>query len=207
MKLLKGILYKTAILLAFVSAWMLSASAEQIQYCDSIEEEYAGWSSNVTLPKFDPGLGTLRSVDLSCEMNLSQEIMIENENSKSANFSVMLSGQLTVGLASSDGLSVSFNHSTKGNLSEYDGVSDYAGSSGTKSVTHIPTEAATRSIEEIGEFLADAPNESIVLPVVVDADSQTETSGISRTGVLSVAGAEVCVSYTYDPKSEEGGQN
>jgi len=207
MKLLKGILYKTAVLLILVSAWLLSGSAEQIEYCDSIAEDYAGWISNVTLPKFDPELGTLRAVDLSCEMNLSQEIMIENENPKPANFTVMLSGQLTVGLASSDGLSISFNQSTKGNLSEYDGITDYAGASGTKSVTHIPTEAATRSIEDIGEFLADAPNESIVLPVVVDANSQTETSGRSKTGVFSIAGAEVCVSYAYDLKSEEGGQN
>ena len=76
MKLLREILYKTIILFVFVSPWLLSASAERIDYCDSIAEEYAGWSSNVTLPKFDPELGTLRAVDLSCEMNLSQEVMI-----------------------------------------------------------------------------------------------------------------------------------
>ena len=207
MKLLREILYKTVILLVFVSPWLLSASAEQKEYCDSIAEEYAGWSSNVTLPKFDPELGTLKAVDLTCEMNLSQEIMIENENPKPANFTLMLSGQLTVELPSSDGLSISFNQSTKGNLSEYDGVSDYAGSSGTKSVTEIPTETATKSIENIEEFIADSPGESIVLPVVVDAQSQTKTSGRSNSGVLSKAGAKVCVSYTYDLKTEEGGQN
>ena len=207
MKLLRGILFETMILLVFVSSWLLSASAERIDYCDSIAEEYAGWSSNVTLPKFDPELGTLRAVDLSCEMNLSQEVMIENENPNPMNYTLILAGELTVGLPSSDGLSISFNQSTAGNLSGYDGDTDYQGSSGSKSVIPIPTEAATKSIADINDFLANAPNETIVLPVVVDASSQTKTSGKSNSGVLSKAGAKVCVSYTYDLKPEEGGQN
>jgi hypothetical protein len=207
MKLLREIFYKTIILFVFISPWLLSASAERIDYCDSIAEEYAGWSSNVTLPKFDTSLGTLREVDLSCEMNLSQEVMIENENPNPTNYTLILAGELTVGLPSSDGLSISFNQSTAGNLSGYDGNTDYAGSSGTKSVIQIPTEAAAKSIADISDFLANAPGESKVLPVVVDAISQTKTSGRSNSGVFSIAGAEVCVSYTYDPKSEEGGQN
>ena len=207
MKLLRGILFETMILLVFVSSWLLSASAERIDYCDSIAEEYAGWSSNVTLPKFDPELGTLRAVDLSCEMNLSQEVMIENENPNPMNYTLILAGELTVGLPSSDGLSISFNQSTAGNLSGYDGDTDYQGSSGSKSVIPIPTEAATKSIADINDFLANAPNETIVLPVVVDASSQTKTSGRSNSGVFSIAGAKVCVTYTYDLKSEEGGPN
>lgn len=206
MKLLREILYKTMILFVFISPWLLSASAERIDYCDSIAEEYAGWSSNVSLPKFDPGLGTLKAVDITCEMNLSQEIMIENENPTPSNYTLILAGELKVGLPSSDGLSISFNRSTAGNLSGYDGDTDYAGSSGIKSVVQIPTETATTSIAEIEDFLANAPNESIVLPVVVDASSKTETSARSNTGVFSIAGAEVCVSYTYDLKSGEGGQ-
>lgn len=207
MKLLRGILFETMILLVFVSSWLLSASAERIDYCDSIAEEYAGWSSNVTLPKFDPELGTLRAVDLSCEMNLSQEVMIENENPNPVNYTLILAGELTVELPSSDGLSISFNQSTAGNLSGYDGDTDYQGSSGSKSVIPIPTEAATKSIADINDFLANAPNETIVLPVVVDASSQTKTSGRSNSGVFSKAGAKVCVTYTYDLKSEEGGPN
>ena len=206
MKLLKDILCKMAILTVFFSPWLLSASAEQIDYCDFIPEMYAGWSSNVTLPKFDPEMGTLREVELSCEMNLSQEVMIENENPKPANFTLMLAGELTVGLPSSDSLYISFNRSTSGNLSQYDGVSDYSGSSGTKSITPIPTEAVTRSIDNISDFLAGTPGQSIVLPVVADVSSQTETSGRSNYGVFSIAGAKVCVSYTYDAKSVEGGQ-
>jgi len=195
-----------AILMVSVSPWLLSASAERIDYCDFIPEMNAGWSSNATLPKFDPEMGTLSAVDLSCEMNLSQELMIENENPEPTNFTLMLSGQLTLSLPSSESLSISFNRTTGGNLSQYDGVSDYDGSSGTRSVTQIPTEAATKSIADISDFLASTPGESIVLPVVIDVSSQTKTSGKSNSGVISRAGAKVCVSYTYNAKSGEGGQ-
>lgn len=207
MKLLKDILFKMGILMVLVSPWLLSASAENIDYCDFIPEMNAGWSSNVSLPKFDPELGTLSGVDLSCEMNLSQKIMIENENPDPVNFTIMLAGEMTVGLPSSDGLSISFNRSTTGNLSQYDGVSDYSGTSGTKSITQIPTEAASRSVADISDFLAHASGESIVLPVIVNASSKTVTSGISNSGVLSIAGAKVCVSYTYDANPEKVASN
>lgn len=101
-----------AILMVSVSPWLLSASAERIDYCDFIPEMNAGWSSNATLPKFDPEMGTLSAVDLSCEMNLSQELMIENENPEPTNFTLMLSGQLTLSLPSSESLSISFNRTT-----------------------------------------------------------------------------------------------
>ena len=206
MKLFKDILCKTVIIFVFISPWLLSAGAERIEHCDSIPEMYAGWDSNVTLPKFDPELGTLKAVDLSCEINLSQEVRMENENPKPTNFTLMLSGQLTLGLPSSDSLSVSFNRTTDGNLSQYDGVTDYAGSSGIQSIIPIPTEAAAKSISDMEEFLAQAPGESIILPVVVDVSSQTKASGRSNSGVFSIAGAKVCVYYTYDAKSVEGGQ-
>jgi len=206
MKLLKDILCKTVILFVLVSLWLLSASADQIEFCDSIPDNFAGWNSNASLPKFDPEMGTLRAVDLSCEMNLSQELNIENMNSEATNYTLILWGDLIVELPTSDNLTISFNHSTQGNLSVYDGIKDYAGPSGNKSISEIPTEAATRSIANINDFLAKSPGERIVLPVVVQVSSRTKAGGTSSSGVLSRAGAKVCVSYTYDLISEEGGR-
>lgn len=205
MRHLQDVLRRALILCSLIAALLLSASADQVEFCDSIPEHFAGWNSSVTLPKFDPEMGTLRAVDLSCEMNLSQELNIENMNSEATNYTLMLWGDLIVELPTSDNLTISFNHSTQGNLSGYDGVKDYAGPSGSKSISEIPTEAATRSIANISDFLAKSPGESIVLPVVVQASSRTKAGGTSISGVLSRAGAKVCVSYTYDLKSEEGG--
>jgi hypothetical protein len=206
MKFSKNILFRALIFSVLISLWLLSASADRVEFCDSIPDGFAGWNSNVSLPKFDPQMGTLSGVDLSCEMNLSEETKMENENSEPANFTLTLSGALIVELPSSDNLSISFNHSTQGNLSGYDGVTDYAGPSGNKSIFEIPTEAATKSIADISEFLAKSPGESIVIPVIVQVSSRTKAGGTSSSGVFSRAGAKVCVSYAYDPKSEEGGR-
>lgn len=154
MKLLKEFIYKTAIFFVVISPCLLSASADQMEFCDSIPDNFAGWNSNASLPKFDPEMGTLRAVDLSCKMNLSQEAKIENENSEATNYTLVLSGAMIVELPLSDNLTISFNHSTQGNLSGYDGITDFAGPSGSKSISEIPTEAATRSIANISDFLA-----------------------------------------------------
>jgi len=206
MKLLNEFICKTAFFFVVISACLLSASADQMEFCDSIPDNFAGWNSNVSLPKFDPEMGTLRAVDLSCKMNLSQEAKIENENSEATNYTLVLSGAMIVELPLSDNLTISFNHSTQGNLSGYDGITDFAGTSGSKSISEIPTEAATRSIANISDFLAKSSSESIVLPVIVQVSSRTKAGGTSSSGVFSRAGAKVCVSYTYDLKSEEGGR-
>ena len=56
------------------------------------------------------------------------------------------------------------------------------------------------SISDLDDFLAGVPGEKITLPVKVNIASET-MSGFS-SAVISKAGAEVCVSYTYDVKSE-----
>lgn len=206
MEFLKNILRKTVILIVLISPLLLSASAESIKFCDDIPEDLAGWTSNVTLPKFDPAMGTLKAVDIFCKMNLSQESRMENIVSQPINFTLVLSGVLNVILPSSDNISISFNHSTKGNLSGYDGTTDYGGSSGTQSNVEIPTEEATRSITNINDFLAKAPGENIALPVVLDVSSKTKMSATSNSSVLSRAGAQVCVFYVYDIKSSQGVQ-
>jgi hypothetical protein len=161
------------------------------------------WNSSVTLPKFNPEIGTLKEVDLLCIMNLSQEIELENKNSKPANFTLSVRGGLNVMLPSSQNLTIIINHSSQGNVSGYDGITDYSGASGIKSSEQIPTEAVSESISNLDDFLASSPGESITLPVVVNIASEMMMSGSSSGGVTMKAGAQVCIKYTYDAKSIE----
>jgi hypothetical protein len=200
MKHLLDVLCRALIVSILILPLILSASADRLEFCDSIPEDFVDWNSSVALPKFDPEMGTLRAVDLLCTMNLSQENMLENRNSQPANFTVSLYGTLTMQLPSSESVLIGINHSTEGNLSGYDNVTDYGGTSGINSTESIPTEAASMSISNIGDFLAGAPGENITLPVKVNIASQTRTSGTFISAVVSKAGAEVCVSYTYDAK-------
>ena len=205
MKLSNELLGKTIIFIAVISAWLLTASAERVEFCDSIPEDYVGWNSNVTLPKFDPAMGELTAVDISCKMNLSQKITLENTNPLEGNFSMSFSGALTAELPSSQEISIPIDHIRKGNLSGYDGAVDYAGPSGINSTETVPTDAATLSISNLEDFLAGAPGESITLPVRVEISSLIKMPGNSMGGVISKAGAEICVFYTYEANSAEDG--
>lgn len=207
MKHLWGILCRALILSILISPCLLSASAMSVDFCDSIPEGLVDWNSSVVLPKFDPEMGILREVELSCIMNLSQEIELENKNSKPGNFTLSISGALKTKSPSSENISININHSTEGNLSGYDGVMDYKGASGINSSERIPTEAVSWSISNIGDFLAGSPGESITFPVTVNITSMMKMPGSSRYGLTLKAGAQVCVSYTYDAKSiNEGGK-
>jgi len=205
MNLSNELLCKTIIFIAVISPWLLTASAERVEFCDSIPEDYVGWNSNVTLPKFDPAMGELTAVDISCKMNLSQKITLENTNPLEGNFSMSFSGALTAELPSSQEISIPIDHIRKGNLSGYDGAMDYAGPSGINSTETVPTDAATLSISNLEEFLAGAPGESITLPVRVEISSLIKMPGNSIGGVISKAGAEICVFYTYGASTVENG--
>lgn len=205
MKHLHDVLCRTLIFSILIWTFLLSASAERVEYCDSIQEDFVDWNKIVSLPKFDPQMGTLRAVDLLLTMNISQEIMVENTNTQSRNFNSSLNGTLTADTPSSDIISININHSSVGDLPAYDGSVDFGGESGLKSVSQIPTETATKSISNIEVFLAKAPGENITIPVRTNIESTTIMPGTSSSGIITKAGAKVCVVYTYDARSEDGG--
>jgi hypothetical protein len=205
MKHLHDVLCRALIFSILTWVLLLSASAERIEYCDFIPEDYVDWDSNVSLLKFDPAMGSLKAVDLVLTINLSKEVMIENTNSNSGNFTSNLTGSITALLPSSESVSVSINNIQEGNLSAYDGSADFGGPSGFKSVSQVPTNVAAVSISNIDDFLAGLPGESITIPVRAKISSQTSMPGSSSSGVMTLAGAKVCITYTYDAKAEGDG--
>jgi len=205
MKFFKDILCRALIFSVLISPWLLSASAERVDYCDSIPEDFAGWNSSVSLPKFDPEMGTLTAVDLLCILNLSGQVLMENTNPLPGNFTISLSGALTGELPSSENIYMPINHIIEGNLSGYDGASDYAGASGLNSTESVPTDEASMSISNLEDFLAGAPGERITVPVRVEIGSLVKMPGNSMGGVISKAGAKICVFYTYGASSAEDG--
>jgi len=181
------------------------AGAENLTFCGSIPMNFPDWESSVTLPKFDPEMGTLKRVDLLCEMNLTQTIMVENEGFAPAEFNISIHGALTAELPSSQNISLNISHISKGNLSGYDGVSDYKGVSGINSSEIIPIKAPIKSMPNIADFLAVSPGERITIPVAVNISSLMGVPASSSSGIAAKAGAQVCIYYTYEAKSTKKG--
>lgn len=206
MKHLWNILCRGSILTILLSSLLLIASAETVSFCDSIPMQITDWNSSVTLPKFDPEMGTLTGVDLKSESNLSRDISLENMNNNSANFALFLMGGLLIELPNSESISQNVNQSFEGRLSGFDGSKDYSAPSGLNKSEVIAVEPAFKSYFAIDDFKASFVGEKAVLPVMTSFSTQVQSSGSASSRVTLKAGASVCITYTYEPKiAKEGG--
>jgi len=206
MKHLWDILCRGSILTILLSSLLLIASAETVSFCDSIPMQLTDWNSRVTLPKFDPEMGTLTGVDLKSESNLSRDISLENMNNNSANFALFLMGGLMVELPNSENISQNVNQSFEGRLSNFDGSKDYSGPSGLNKSEVIAVEPAFKSYFAIDDFKASFAGEKAVLPVMTSFSTLVKSSGSASSRVTLKAGASVCITYTYETKiAKEGG--
>lgn len=199
------ILCSGSIMIILMSCLILPAGAETISYCDSIPLQLTDWNSSVTLPKFNPEMGTLTGVDIKSVLNLSQGILVENFNNKPVNYSVTILGRLLVELPRSETMSININHSSEGQLAAFDDDNDFSGPSGTNLSADIETEPAFAKYSSLKEFIAHLPDENLTLPVSIFITSLMEVPGSSSIGVRMKAGADVCISYKYDlGTSKEG---
>ena len=208
MKHLWNILCRGSILTILLPSLLLIASAETVSFCDSIPMQLTDWNSSVTLPKFDPEMGTLTGVDLKSVLNLSQGISIENKNSRPSNYTISIFGGMIVLLPNSDNISININHSSSGNLSGFDGNVDSAGPSGVSTNEVIATEPALKNYSAINDFIGSSPGEKIALPVRVYLSSRMQLPGSADSGISTNSGATVCISYIYNRKAtQEGGSS
>jgi len=184
------------ILLASVLA---TADAKTETYCGSIPLQSTDWNSSVTLPKFDPALGTLNEVNIDCGLNLSEGIQAENFNNNSIKYTANISGGFLLELPGSEKLSMIFNRSSNGSLEGFDGNMDYSGPSGTNTSMSIPSEHADINVTSIEDFVAGVPDENITLPASAFASSLLSAPGSTSIGVSMKAGVDVCVRYSYNP--------
>jgi len=203
MKHLQDTLYRGSIMAILLSSLLLIASAETVNYCDSIPMQMTDWNSSVNLSKFDPEMGTLTGVDLKCISNLSRDISLENMNNNSANFVLSLMGGVVVVLSNSENISLNVNQSFEGRLSGFDGGKDYSGSPSLNKSDIIAVEPAFKSYLAIDDFKASFAGEKAVLPVMTSFSTKVRSSGSASSRVTLKADAGVCVSYTYEPKTQK----
>lgn len=190
-----------------LSSLLLIASAETVSYCDSIPMQLTDWNSSVSLPKFDPEMGTLTGVELKCVLNLSQGVSLENMNNNGGNFTIFINGGLLVDLPNSENISINADHSSEGELAGFDGRKDRSGPSGLNRSEVITVEPVIKNYSHIDDFIAGSADEMAILPVTATFMSKTETSGSFLSGISLMAGASVCIFYTYEPNTARKGGN
>ena len=181
---------------------MMPAAAQgysTVVYCDEVPTEITDWTRNLTLPKFDPSLGTLIKVDLTFDLNVTQDIFFENKGSGAGTITVDSEGVLLVTMPDSDTVLVNVSRIFSEDVEAFDGTRDFSGPSGCNITGVTFGESVTRSYADLSDFTAGFPGETIALPATATVRATIRGPGDSISKINTCAGSEACVMYTYDP--------
>lgn len=204
-KLLRDILSIVLVSSAFCFSLLMLANAETVSYCGSIPMQVTDWNSSVILPKFNPEMGQLNGVDLKSELNLTQGIALENTNNESIHLEFSLYGGLSIVLPNSKVLSHNVNRTLEMQLSGFDGSLDYSGPSGVNKSEMIRVEPIYENYSAIDDFLAASPGDSAAIPITTTFESSTKSTGSAASISRLQAGANICVTYTFEPEVRYAG--
>jgi len=190
----------------FILFWILvclsifCASAETQVFCDSTPLKDVDWSEDFTLPKFDSALGSLKAVDILIDVNLSQEVKVENIGKGNSTVNSMTESVLSLVLPSGEAIKTTASLEISKNLTEFDGINDFSGSSGMDLTETGSSGTKTHSYSDTSDFVASTAGETIVLKGIMESMPKVMISGTCSSEVHTMADARVCVSYRYDAK-------
>ncbi len=192
----------TAAVLTILSAG--TASADIIVFNDSIPLTTTDWSEVVTVPRFDPALGTLNSVQFMVMAHIEGAAFYENQEAAPTDVSLTLSADLTL-LRPDASIIISASPST--NVMEtadaYDGVLDFDGLSGSYFSSLfadvMQSHTSPLPLSDLALFTGLTP-----IDLTVEATGNSFGSGPGNWifGFMLAASADVKVTYDYTPIPE-----
>lgn len=194
---------------AGVALLATAASAQTAQTCAtaSIPFTTTNWNSSVSIPKFDPALGTLQSITVELNGSIDGTAKVESQDNAASVVTLSFQGQISLTRPDLSTLVVvvpaaNFNHS----FTAYDGTLDFAGTSGAThlGITANQTNTVTSPppASDLALFTGPIGNPgSIVLPVSAAGTSVANGSGNIISQFTQRASADVKVCYTYIPNT------
>ncbi len=147
--------------------------------------------------QFNNALGSLQSVEIRVNGRIVSTIRLENLDDVAAAVTGVVSGNL---LLSGPGFNLNVNTAGNAaisqNLGAYDGVTDYAGRSGTTLSNRSATGTATQTITGSGmsSFIGTG---TIDLSFLAQATTQASGGGDLMASIANLGGASVTITYNY----------
>lgn len=199
-------LLRRGTLLTALSAGLLALSAEAatVSYSASKPVDFTNWSETLEVLKFDPLLGNLTSVEVRVTGTNSTQSFVESLSNlprvvrTGSDVTLTVDGPL--GLAFSVIPEVRFTN----NLSGFDGVSDFGGTSGVTNpfLDGVLAESVTlvAGTDDLSPYIGSG---SLVFDAAAVATGFYAGPADYAFEVITKAGAEVTVIYTYTPPRED----
>ena len=193
-------------------SWTAVSNAETCDSTQTFNLATTDWNLVMTLMLFDQSLGDLQSITFSLSGDVQGNAAYENEDAQSQVIDLNLSAEIVakapVGLIGFTTLAVI---NPLANVSEtaasYDGVRDFAGTSGNTFVGLTNTDSIDAFYDNKNPlfellmkpfFTTGTPGTTVDIPIEASGESTGSGSGNLSTNFSTNASAQLTVTYTYD---------
>lgn len=183
------------------------AQTSQVCFTDTIPLTTTNWSDSLTVPKFDPAMGTLQSVDITFTGSIIGTAQAESLDSAPSTVTLTFEGQITLTRPDLSTLATVLPQAQFiDTFTVFDGTIDFAGTSGS---TH-PNVSATQTVMvstpppagDLALFTGPIGNPgTITLPVTAVGTSVATGSGNIVTQFTQDASADLQVCYNFLPNT------
>jgi len=182
------------------------ATADQLCHTATIPSATTNWNNSVSVPKFDPSLGTLTAIQFS--LTGTETVTAKAESLDAQPSTVTLNFQCTMTLTRPDNsviviaipLQTFVDHFTA-----FDGAIDFRGTSGAThaNITVSDTQSANSPppTSDLALFTGPAGNPGMItLPIAAAGTSNASGAGNLISQFNQAASASVTVCYTFTPR-------
>jgi hypothetical protein len=190
-----------AFFLGVVLAGQAWAGTATVQFSDSVPLTTTNWNRTVTLPQFDPSLGTLISVTLTLDGRIEGSAAVESNDSSPITITTQFKADITLARPDNSVLAVVIPQvNNVANLAPSDGTLDFAGPSGMTFANLMQSaQQSVTSPPPASDLVLFTGVGNIILPVTAMGTSQAVGSGNVTTQFATKAAAIVTVVYLYNP--------
>ncbi len=184
---------------------LISASAEDEVFCDSVPMQVSPWTYNSTFPKFDSSMGELKNVEIRVVYNLTQIYKIENVGNSNATMNSSMQSVLQLEAPGAKVLMANASIVLFRDLAPFDGMSDFSGPSGFYGNESSSSGIVVMDGLPISDFIATSPDEYLLLRLSSKDSSSFHLSGDLDSKIKTTSGANVCILYNYTAGSSQSG--
>jgi hypothetical protein len=174
------------------------ATADTIMFSDSVALQPTNFNSSVSVPKFNPALGTLTKVIFELSGHVEGQAKFESLDAGATTISMQLAAQVKLQRPDLSSLVVAFPLAmTSDNASAFDGVMDFGGTSG-KTYPALAGDDNEMSMTTAPLDLALFTGMgNIMLPVMATGASSGSGAGNLLLQFNTSASSDVTVTYEY----------
>jgi len=196
---------KQAVLLSAASVAVGSlAFADTISFSDSKPTDFTNWTDTFQITQFDPALGTLLSVQISMNGTNSTQTFVENKSNLAR--TLRSGSDVTLNLSSQLGSLIAVVPQVRftNSLPRYDLTPDFGGTSGFSNPFRDEVASGSRvliaGVDDVSAFVGSG---ALSLDLTAVATGFYNGPADYEFEVVTKAGAEVVVTYEYQPPQED----